>query len=122
MPSHSGARPGGMKFRPVPPALADRFLASLPDVPGVERRKMFGCPCAFVNGNMFASLHEDRLIVRVPEEAPARPFVAQGRTMREYAALEDALALSPAAFRQWIDRGFRYASGLPPRSVRRRRG
>ena len=107
-----------MKFRPVPPALVERFLASLPDAPGVERRKMFGCPCAFVNGNMFASLHEDRLIVRVPEEAAARPFVAQGRTMREYAALENALALSPPAFRRWIDRGFRYTSGLVPKKPR----
>ncbi len=27
-------------------------------------------PAAFVNGNLFAGLHEDRLMVRLPAEAP----------------------------------------------------
>ena len=51
-------------WKKVPAELARRFEAALPEAEGVERRQMFGCPCAFVNGNMFAGLHEDRLILR----------------------------------------------------------
>lgn len=95
--------------------LAAMFLAALPDDPRVEPRKMFGCPCAFVNGNMFAGLHEARLIVRIPEEAPQRPCVMMGRTMKEYAAFDKAIDLGAKAMKQWIARGFAHASTLPPK-------
>ena len=36
-------------------------------LPGAERRKMFGYPAAFVNGNMFAGLHESGLVLRLPD-------------------------------------------------------
>jgi hypothetical protein len=36
--------------------LATRFDATLPKAADVERRKMFGCPAAFVTGNLFAGL------------------------------------------------------------------
>jgi len=100
------------KWKKVPAALAERFEQCLPASPAVERRKMFGCPCAFVNGNMFAGLHETRLIARVPEEAAARPFVVMGRTMREYAAIEDALQREPRELKKWIARAFTYAQAL----------
>jgi TfoX/Sxy family transcriptional regulator of competence genes len=80
------------------PEVVQRFLASLPLTQGVERRQMFGYPCAFVNGNMFAGLHEQRLIVRVPSEAASRPFEVMGKVMREYVAVEDALECPPAEF------------------------
>lgn len=108
------------KWKKVTPALAERFERSLPDSPVVERRKMFGCPCAFVNGNMFAGLHETRLIVRVPEEAAARPFVVMGRTMREYTAIEDALEREPAELKKWIARAFAYGQALPPKKPKKK--
>ena len=97
----------------VTPELATRFLAALPDAANVERRQMFGCPCAFVNGNMFAGLHEDRLIVRLPEEAALRPCVIMGRTMKQYALFPDAAQLTPKAMAQWIRRGHAFTSTLP---------
>ena len=103
------------KWKKVPAALAERFEQCLPRSGAVERRKMFGCPCAFVNGNMFAGLHEDRLIVRVPVEAAAHPFVVMGRTMREYAALENALEREPAELKAWIARAFAHTRALPPK-------
>ena len=75
-------------WKKVPAELARRFEAALPEAEGVERRQMFGCPCAFVNGNMFAGLHEDRLILRIPDEATSRPCVMMGRTMKQYAAID----------------------------------
>lgn len=116
-------------WKPVPPALAARFDASLPGSSAVERRKMFGCPCAFVNGNMFAGLHEENLIVRLPEaqraalveREQARPFAVMGRTMREYVAVTDALGRMPAELKKLIRSGFDFASGLPPKAAQPRK-
>ena len=99
----------------TPPDLITHFDAALPQAADVQRRQMFGCPCAFVNGNMFAGLHEDRLMVRVPDAAAAHPAVIMGRTMKEYALLPDAVGLSAKAMSDWIERGYRYTRGLPPK-------
>jgi TfoX/Sxy family transcriptional regulator of competence genes len=104
-------------WQKVDPQLAARFDAALPR--GVERRSMFGCPCAFVHGNMFAGLHENRLIVRVPEEAASRPCVIMGRTMKQYALIPDALALAPEAMRDWIARGHAFTRALPPKAPKK---
>ena len=109
------------KWKKVTPALVDLFDASLPHAAGVERRQMFGCPCAFVNGNMFTGLHETRLIVRLPEaerirliaEARAKPFVVMGRTMREYVVVEDALDRGPTEVATYMVCAFNYARSLP---------
>jgi TfoX/Sxy family transcriptional regulator of competence genes len=105
-------------FKKVPPALAAAFDAALPASPLVQRRQMFGCPCAFVNGNMFAGLHEERLIVRLPDQAPQRPFVVMGRTMKEYAAFEAALELGEAEMARWIDAAFQRAALLAPKAAK----
>ncbi len=105
-------------WRQVPPELATRFLAALPAQANVERRQMFGCPCAFVNGNMFAGLHEDRLIVRLPDEAVQRPCVIMGRTMKQYALFADALTLPPEAMAQWVQRGYAFTQALPAKVKR----
>jgi TfoX/Sxy family transcriptional regulator of competence genes len=97
------------------PALVERFLASLPLTAGVDRRQMFGYPCAFINGNMFAGLHEQRLIVRLPAEAAARPFRVMGKVMKEYAAIDDALDCPPKQFNDWIAAALAYTKSLPPR-------
>jgi len=100
------------------PALVERFVASLPLTQGVERRQMFGYPCAFINGNMFAGLHEQRLIVRVPQEAASHPFEVMGKVMKDYAAIEDALDCPPALFRDWIARALAYTGALPPKKAK----
>lgn len=110
-------------FKPVPAELALRFEASLPDDELVHRRKMFGCPCAFVNGNMFAGLHEDRMVLRLsPEEREqsikelrAQPCKIMGRTMREYVLLPDPMDRKASEVAGWIARSFAYARELPPK-------
>jgi TfoX/Sxy family transcriptional regulator of competence genes len=79
---------------------------------------MFGCPCAFVNGQMFAGMPEDRLIVRVPEEAPMHPGALKGRTMKEYAMIADAVGLRPEAMARWVARGYAFALTLPPKPAK----
>ncbi len=108
-------------WKKVPDELARRFDAALPAADGVERRQMFGCPCAFVNGNMFAGLHEDRLILRIPDEAASRPCVILGRTMKQYAAIDHALKLDARALSQWIERAWLHTRELPPKVKRARK-
>ena len=53
-----------MAWRKSSPELIAAFDAALPDDRRVQRRKMFGYPCAFTGGNMFTGLHQENLIVR----------------------------------------------------------
>ena len=81
-----------MKWQKSPDELVQAFDHCLPIVAGVQRKAMFGYPCAFVNGHLFCGLHQDSLIVRLPE-ARRDAFVANGasvfepmpgRAMKEY--------------------------------------
>lgn len=105
-------------WKKVPAELAERFDAALPTAAAVERRKMFGCPAAFVNGNLFAGLHEDRLMVRLPSEAPKRPCVLLGRTMREYALFPDAPAMAPRELAGWVHQAYDFTRALPPKAAK----
>jgi TfoX/Sxy family transcriptional regulator of competence genes len=104
--------------------LTARFDACLAKAAGVERRQMFGCPCAFVNGNMFCGLHEERIVLRLPEAERAAllaqpstgPFTVKGRTMREYVVIEKALERSPKEIAAWMRQALNYAQSLPAKS------
>ena len=108
-------------WKKVPLDLATTFDAALPAAVDVERRKMFGCPAAFVHGNLFAGLHEDRLMIRLPSEAAQRPCVMMGRTMREYALFADALEMAPREMAGWIRKAYDYARVLPAKAAPVRR-
>jgi len=63
-----------------------------------EKRKMFGAPVYFVNGNMYAGVFADDIFIRLPEqerkrleeEGKAAPFEpVEGRAMREYVVLRE---------------------------------
>lgn len=115
-----------MAWKRSPDWLVDAFDGLVPqDDSRVERRKMFGYPCAFANGNMFMGLHEDRLVLRLPEEAreelrsrhgatPFEPF--EGRSMREYSVVPRELIENPAELAEWIQRSADYAASVVKRS------
>ncbi len=100
-------------WKKVPGELAARFDVALPVLADVERRKMFGCPAAFVNGHLFAGLHEDRLMVRLPALAKEHPCMLLGRTMKEYALFPDALEMPDRDLARWIAQAYAFARGLP---------
>ena len=117
-----------MEWRKSPPALIEAFDAALPQDPRAERRQMFGYPCAFVNGQMFAGLHQEHLIVRLDERSRAEllampgaePFTPlPGRTMREYVVVPPRLVANGADLREWLDRAFAFALTLPIKTSRR---
>jgi hypothetical protein len=72
---------------------------------------------------MFTGLHQDRWVIRLPDEARAAlaeaggtPFeVMPGRPMREYLVLPATLASNPAAMRPWLERALANARDLPPK-------
>lgn len=113
-----------MAWRKSPPALIALFEAAVPGDPAVSRRKMFGYPAAFVNGNLFMGLHQETFIVRLSEVDRAE-FTGQfgertfepmpGRRMREYVELPQSVLDDSKSRAAWIARGLAYARKLEAR-------
>lgn len=91
------------KWEKSPEALVRLLERVLPEGPNIERRKMFGYPCAFVNGNMFAGLFGKQMFVRLPAEErlslmagqEAKPLEPMpGRPMKDYIVVPPALLTS----------------------------
>lgn len=110
-----------MPWKMSSPQLVDMFAAALPDNPRVERRKMFGYPAAFVNGTMFAGLHQDDVVVRLPEEQKEmllreggrRWEPMPGRFMKVYLLLPSDVEQAPLS--RWLERSFVHVASLPAR-------
>ncbi len=112
------------KFTPAPAGLVSKFENTLKDFPMAEQRKMFGYPAAFVNGQMFASLFQDNMMLRLPEgernqflaEFKTKLFeVMPGRPMKEYVLVPPALLSSPAKLKGWVQKALAHAQSLPPK-------
>lgn len=115
------------KWRKSPPELVALFSSVVPEGPGIERRKMFGYPCAFVNGNMFTGLHQESMIIRLSETdrteisdthgaTPFKPFGPDSKmTMREYVALPPNIMADVKALGAWVMRAVDFTSSLPPK-------
>jgi TfoX/Sxy family transcriptional regulator of competence genes len=114
-----------MAWTKSPQSLIDLFDKSVPPSPSVSRRKMFGYPAAFANGNLFIGLHQDDFVMRLSEEDRAR-FSAQygerifepmkGRPMREYVRLSAELLADARKRAAWIKRSLQYAESIQPKA------
>jgi TfoX/Sxy family transcriptional regulator of competence genes len=113
-----------MAWRKSSPELARAFDEALPQCALVERRKMFGYMAAFVNGNMFAGLHQDDVLVRLPE-AERQALLASGgryfeptpgRVMKNYLLLPEAG--DGAMLALYLQKAFDHTSQLPAKSSR----
>jgi TfoX/Sxy family transcriptional regulator of competence genes len=87
-----------------------------------DQRKMFGFPCAFVNGNMFAGLFQTGLFLRLSEperevflrlKGATRFEPLPGRVMREYVTAPAEMARQPKVVAEWLKRAYTYTSSLP---------
>jgi len=116
-----------MAWRKAPPELIDLFDAVAPSKPPAVRRKMFGYPCVFANDNMFAGLHQESMILRLPDDKRARFLELAGaaifepmpgRRMREYVTVPPQLMDEPTALRRWMKHAFAYAVELPAKASR----
>jgi TfoX/Sxy family transcriptional regulator of competence genes len=120
-----------MQWTKPAPELVEKFEAAMSAYPLAERRKMFGMPAAFLNGNMFAGLHEQRFVVRLSpddlkmalETGGAAPFEPMpGRPMREYAVVPYSAVADPSELDRWLGLAFAYATSLKPKEKKPRAG
>ena len=111
-----------MEFVTASPELVERFYSALPDSTAVQRRKMFGHACAFVNGNMFAGLHGSQVFVRLQgplydeclRSTGATAFEPMpGRPMKGYAVLPETVLTDAASLRDWVGRSFESIATMP---------
>jgi|GEM_PF-1477189 len=79
-----------MKWRKSPKALVRKFDTLVPDDPRVQRRQMFGYPAAFVAGNLFMSLFEDSLVLRLSDDDRNAFLRMKGVSLRTDARTRDA--------------------------------
>lgn len=118
------------RWKPAPEAWVTAFHAALAGDDRVEQRKMFGYPAAFAGGNMAAGLHQDGLVLRLPDSdreelmrLGGRPFEPMpGRVMSGFALAPQSFSSSPKDLRAWLDRSIRYASSMPKKASKGKAG
>lgn len=120
-----------MAWTKSPKSLVDLFELSLPDAPGLQRRKMFGYPVAFVNGHMCAGLFQDSAFARLPPALSAglvagygaRPFEPMpGRPMRAYLTLPEEVVEDEGRFADLLGTAYAFTAALPPKPPKSTRG
>ena len=116
-----------MTWKKVPDELADYLDGALQRF-SCERKKMFGCPCWFVNGRMFAGAWQESVLLRLSDQdrrelfqdfdeaAPFEPTA--GRVMKEYAVIPASLADDREVLDDWLDRAYAFARSQPKRNGR----
>lgn len=115
-----------MNWRKSPEALVQQFDTVVPRDPRIERRKMFGYPAAFVGGNLFMSLFQESLVLRLSDDDRAvflnLPGASQfepmpGRPMREYVTVPPSMLRHEPALAGWIKRSLDYATSIPAKGT-----
>src|SRR5438128_838210 len=110
-----------MKIPKPPLAMVELFDAVLART-HAQRRLMFGCPCGFIGGNMFAGLFGNSMFVRLGEEDRAALLKMEGasvfdpmggRPMKEYVVLPAEFAEDEREAGRWVQRGADYAATMP---------
>ena len=109
--------------------MVERFHELAAGIEGVEVRKMFGMPAAFVGGNMAFGLFGGTFMVRLPENLREERLAdgwslfepMAGRPMREYVALPAAMAADPDVARPWLERSAAFVASMPPKAPKPRK-
>jgi hypothetical protein len=113
-----------------PEDLQAAFATALDRFPDAERRKMFGYPAAFANGNMWTGLHQRNWVVRLPEsdqgellgiEGAAVFEPMPGRPMRGFVTLPASIRDDAERLNSWLERAFAAALAMPPKESGRKR-
>jgi TfoX/Sxy family transcriptional regulator of competence genes len=113
-----------MKWHKPSKKIIETYERIIPDIPLVERRKMFGYPCGFVNRNMFLGTFEESVFIRLSEPdrqeflnlSQAKKFEPiPGRIMKEYVIVPPWLLEKKEELNRWIQKSLDYVSSLPPK-------
>ena len=103
--------------------LAQRLRTLFQNQTGVIEKKMFGGLTFMVRGHMCCGVTGENLMVRVGadqyEEAlslpHARPMDLTGRPMKGFVYVEQDNLDSDEHLEEWVDRGLKFVSTLPPK-------
>lgn len=118
-----------MRWKPASPELSELLDVAMGSFP-CQKKKMFGYPAYFLNGNMFTGIHQDSIILRLSERDRSRilenpvdaaPFEPMpGRPMKEYVVLLDSVYDNSEMLDEWLRRSYEYAAYLPPKEAKRK--
>lgn len=110
------------------PEVTAAYEAALPDDTRIERKRMFGSPCAFVNRQMFFGTFEESLVARVgpervaalAEEEGMQVFtLSPGKQWNDYVQMD--LTVDPSIFAELASEALSWAAALPKKSKRPKR-
>ncbi len=114
------------KWRPSPEKLIRVFENAMRSLPEAQLRKTFGYPSAFINGQMFAGLHQENMILRLSAEdrtdlqrrQGAKTFEPMpGRPMREYMVVPETV-LNSEQLDAWLGKAAAYVKTRPPKPTK----
>jgi len=119
------AGPQKPMWQKSPAELVALFAELVPQDPAVTQKKMFGWPCCFVNGNLFAGLHKESMIFRLSDDdrvaflrldgaADFEPM--PGRKMKGYTTLADPLHGNRKELGRWMERALEHTRSLPAKA------
>ena len=98
-------------------AEAVRRFDKMVAVDGAKRGLLFGCPVYVLEGERYATLYQDRVVLRLsPTDAAeliasgGRAFEPiKGRKSKDRVVLPDEVSTSPRSLRAWVRRAVAYA-------------
>jgi hypothetical protein len=105
------------------PVVVAAYEDALPDDPRVERKKMFGMPCAFVNRQMFFGTFDDSVVARIGpervEQLAGQPGIRvftpmEDRPWRDYVQVD--VPADPALLEKLAAEALNWAAMLPPKA------
>jgi TfoX/Sxy family transcriptional regulator of competence genes len=118
-----------MVWKKSPKELTDFLEESMKDVDCVKK-KMFGFPAYFINGNMFTGTFEENLFLRLSEgdrnkitmkNTDVKPFEPmKGRAMKEYVVLPQSLYKNKKDFSHWVNKSIEYVTSLPAKKKKKK--
>jgi TfoX/Sxy family transcriptional regulator of competence genes len=101
--------------------VANRVRQAVAAHDGLSERKMFGGLCLMVNGNMFAGIMADELMLRVGPKRfeellakpGARPMDFTGRPMNGYLYVAPPAFATDNALSTWLEAALAFVETLP---------
>ena len=114
-------------WKKSPAELVERFATALPEHPAVVRKRMFGYPAAFANGNRVCGLFQDSVVVRLDKEGAASAVAERraqqftpmpGRAMTGYVLVPTAEANDTKALATWLQQALDFTLTLPKKAAK----
>src|SRR5687768_16913726 len=101
--------------------LADRIREALAPKKGVEEKKLFGCACFLLDGNVLVGVWKQSLIARVgPDgyedallEPHVRDFDITGKPMKGWVVVGPEAVKDDDQLTGWVERGTKFVKTLP---------